>query len=96
MREILKNSLLSLYSDSPEICDMLNLLDFSVVERKFRDEVYSRISKEEFDEVDNFLTSDKYLRYAQSIASASQAVTVQLTELIEFTLHSGQEKGRLN
>ena len=87
---LLKDTLLSLYADCPEISDTLRQLDFSMVNRSFRENLFARISEEDYYAMDAILHSDEYMNYKQAIDQASLVITDELGELIEFVV---QEKG---
>jgi hypothetical protein len=86
MQNILRDSMLALYRDSPEIFDALIDIDWSKVESKFRNEVFARIDPDTFYKVDGWLHSDDYLRYKSAIDSSAQSCTTELAQIIEFTL----------
>ncbi len=88
---LLKNTLMHLYYDSPEVTSALQAIDFTKVNRKFKEELFSRISEEDFYKIDAIFYSEEYLRYRDALDFASMAVTVDLAEIIEFTLT--QNKG---
>lgn len=85
-RPILKNSLLSLYRDSDEIMECLQLIDWSVLDKTFYDTLFTHISEEEFWEVDTFLNSDKVLMYYQAVDKAAMSLTDDLAKLIELAV----------
>lgn len=95
LENLLKNTLKALYYDSPEITSALNEIDFSKVNRKFREELFSRISEEEFYKMDAILHSDEYMRYKDAIDRSSMAITNELANIIEFTM-TQNEGGKLN
>lgn len=86
LNNLLKNTLISLYVDCPEIVDVLQIIDYTAVNSRFKQELFSRISEEDYDEVDEYLHSDKYTKYKLAIDEASLAITRQLSELIEFAI----------
>ena len=85
-RPILKNSLLSLYRNSDEIMECLQLIDWSVLDKTFYDTLFTHIAEEEFWEVDNFLNSDKVLSYYQAVDKAAMSLTGDLAALIELAV----------
>ena len=85
-RPILKNSLLSMYRDSDEIMECLQLIDWSVLDKTFYDTLFTHISEEEFWEVDTFLNSDKVLMYYQAVDKAAMSLTPDLAKLIELSI----------
>ena len=91
---LLKSTLLALYADCPEIVYALHQLDFSKVNRKFRENLFSYISEEDYYKMDEILHSDEYMRYRDAVDRASLAVTTDLAELMELTL--AQNEGKLN
>lgn len=64
MTDLLKKSLKVLYADSPEILYLLDQINYDTLNVTWEQEIYARVSKEVFDEVEAFLVSDKYLNYA--------------------------------
>lgn len=91
---LLKDTLLSLYRDSPEITYALLQCDFTAVSRKFREELFARISPDKYYHMDALLHSEEYYEYRDAIDRASLAVTNDLADLMEFTL--AQNEGKLN
>lgn len=89
MDKILKSTLLTLYADCPEIVQALQKCDFTKLNRKFTEEVFSRISKEEFEYIDGILHSDAYMRYHDAVNGASFACTQELANLISFVVEDG-------
>lgn len=85
-RPILKNSLLSLYRDSEEITEALKLIDYTILDKEFYDTVFAHISEEDFYEVDNFLNSDKVLKYYNAVDKAAMSLTSDLAALIELAM----------
>jgi hypothetical protein len=82
--EILKNSLVGIYMDCPEIVDSLHRVDYSRVNFKFKNELFKRITPDEFKAVDDFLRSDSYKIYKVALDQAALACTQDLGELIYF------------
>lgn len=89
MNHILRNTLLALYADCPEIIQALQKCDFTKLNRKFTEEVFSRISKEEFEYIDGILHSDAYMRYKDAVDGAAMAMTNELANLISFVVEDG-------
>ena len=85
-RPILKNSLLSLYRDSDEIMECLQLIDWSVLDKTFYDTLFTHISEAEFWQVDTFLNSDKVLMYYQAVDKTAMSLTDDLAKLIELAI----------
>lgn len=94
MTSVLKNSLLMLYRDSEEICNMINSLDFTSLDSRFSSELFCRISKEEYYLVEEFLASELYSNYTQAVHAATLAMTRPLSDLMNFVLET--QKGELN
>lgn len=86
MKNLLRDSMLALYRDCPEIYDALIDIDWSKVKTKFRNEVFSRIDPDTYYKIDAVLHSDDYLRYKSAIDSSACACTTELAQIIEFTL----------
>lgn len=82
--DLLKNTLLSLYKDCPDITAALLQCDFSILNYNFKKALFSRISEEEFNVVDTFLRSEEYKKYKFAIDSAAMSVTEELAEMIDF------------
>ena len=89
---LLKNTLLSLYSDCPTITDALLQCDFSKVNRSFRENLFARIDEEAYWHMDEILHSDEYVAYKNAIDLASLAITDELAGLIEFVVSEGGAK----
>jgi len=53
-----------------------------------------RISREDVREVEEFLASEKYVCYANSVSESSMALTREISKLLEFVLTSNE--GELN
>lgn len=85
-RSILRNSLLSLYRDSEEITEALNSIDYTTLDKEFYDTMFTYISEEDFYEVDNFLNSDKVVKYYNAVDKAALAMTSDLAALIELAM----------
>lgn len=94
MSSVLKDAMMQLYRDSPEILYVLSQVDFTQLNTKFQAELDQRIDRTSYQKVEDFLTTPEYLLYCESIQSASMAMTQDLAKLIEFTLCSNE--GRLN
>ena len=88
MEHILKNTLMALYADTPEIIYALQKCDFTKLNTKFKSEMFSRISKEEFEYIDNILHSDAYMRYKESVDQSAMAMTQELANLISFVIEN--------
>lgn len=86
---ILKNSLLALYADDEGIVESLKLCDYTTVNSKFRAELFSRISEDEFFRMDAVLRSPEYINYKMAIDSAACACTTQLADLIALAMEGG-------
>lgn len=84
MKDILRNSLLSIYANEHEIIDLINQLDLSVLNAKFKQEIYARIDKETFDEVDAYVRGEKMKLYENAIIGATFACTQDLHTLMDF------------
>ena len=89
---ILKNSLLALYADDEGIVESLKLCDYTAVNSKFRAELFSRISEDEFYRMDTVLRSPEYINYKMAIDSAACACTTQLADLIALAMEDGGVK----
>lgn len=92
--EVLKETLLRLYADSPEITYLLNQISYTSLEVTFQKELDARIDRKTYDEVEKFLASEDYLRYCSAVSESSMAMTRDIAKLIEFTL--SMNEGRLN
>lgn len=88
MEHILKNTLMALYADTPEIIYALQKCDFTKLNTKFKSEMFSRISKEEFEYIDNILHSDSYIKYRDAVDGAALACTQELANLISFVVEN--------
>ncbi len=94
MSNVLKEAMIQLYRDSPEILYCLQQLDYTSLEVTFQKELDARIDRKTYDEVEKFLASEDYLRYVEAINSASMSMTRDIAKLIEFVLDKPQ--GELN
>lgn len=94
MSDVLKQAMLTLYRDSPEILYCLQQLDFSKLNSTFQKELDARIDRKTYDEVEKFLASEDYLRYVEAVNSASMSMTRPISELLEFVLTKNE--GEIN
>lgn len=92
---LLRDTLISLYYDDPQIVYSLRLVDYDKVNFKFKRELFCNIDIEDYKEVDDFLRSEKYQNYQDAINKASLAVTRELADLIEFVV-AEQNGGKVN
>ena len=93
MKNLIKESMLALYRDCPEIYDALIDIDWSKVESKFRNEVFARIDPDTFYKVDGWLHSDDYTKYKRAVEESSMSCTTDLAQIIEFTLQERENGG---
>ena len=93
MKNILRDSMLQLYRDCPEIYDALVEIDWSKIETKFRNEVFAHVDPETYYKVDGWLHSEDYMRYKRAIDSSAQSCTTELAQIIEFTLQENENGG---
>ena len=91
---LLKNTLIGIYYDSPEIVQAIDKLDFTQVNYKFKQELFERIDEGTFSRIDSFLRSEDYAKYKNAIDGASLAVTRELGEMMSFVY--SQKEGDLN
>ncbi len=94
MSSVLKEAMLALYRDSPEILYCLQQLNYEELSVNFQREMDQRISREDVKEVEEFLASDKYICYANSVNESSMALTREISKLLEFVLVNNE--GELN
>lgn len=94
MSDVLKNAMLTLYRDSPEILYCLQQVDYSTLNVKFQKELDARIDRGTYNKVEEFLATDDYLNYCVAISEASMAMTQEIAKLLEFVLHP--KEGELN
>lgn len=85
-RSILRNSLMSLYRDSDEIIEALQLVDFTQLDYDFYKAVFSHIDEHEFWAVDDYLNGEQVKRYHHAVDQAAMAVTQDLANLIELAI----------
>lgn len=90
MSTVLKQAMLTLYRDSPEILYCLQQLNYDELSVNFQREMDQRISREDVKEVEEFLASEKYICYANSVNEASMALTREISKLLEFVLTSNE------
>jgi hypothetical protein len=83
---LLRNTLISLYKDCPEITDALLQIDYSVLNYSFKRALFSHISEEEFYKMDEILHSEEYMKYRDAIDRASVSITEELGDLISFVV----------
>lgn len=91
MSDVLKQAMLTLYRDSPEILYCLQQLDYTSLEVTFQKELDARIDRKTYDEVEKFLASEDYLRYCNAVSESSMAMTRDIAKLIEFVLETKGE-----
>jgi len=91
MSNVLKEAMLTLYRDSPEILYCLQQLDYTSLEVTFQKELDARIDRKTYDEVEKFLASEGYLRYCNAVSESSMAMTRDIAKLIEFVLETKGE-----
>lgn len=90
MSDVLKQAMLTLYRDSPDILYCLQQLDYSQLSVNFQREMDQRISREDVKQVEEFLASEKYICYANSVSESSMALTREISKLLEFVLTSNE------
>lgn len=90
MSNVLKEAMMQLYRDSPEILYCLQQVDYSQLSINFQREMDQRISREDVKEVEEFLASEKYICYANSVSESSMALTREISKLLEFVLTSNE------
>lgn len=93
---LLLESLLRLYADNLEICEMFKQLDMSQLNRKFYDELSARISDNEVKEMQELLTSQRVADYYDALDGATFACTRDLSDMIDFVLCGNDNLKRLN
>lgn len=93
MSDVLKNAMITLYRDSPEILYCLQQLDYSALEVRFNQEINARIDRKTYEEVEKFLASDEYIRYCTAVSQAYMSMTRDISKLIEFVL---DKEGNIN
>lgn len=91
MSDILKQAMMQLYRDSPEILYCLQQLNYDELSINFQREMDQRISREDVKEVEKFLASESYLRYCNAVSESSMAMTRDIAKLIEFVLETKGE-----
>ncbi len=91
MSDVLKQAMLTLYRDSPEILYCLQQLDYTSLEVTFQKELDARIDRKTYEEVEKFLASEHYFRYVEAVNSASMSMTRDIAKLIEFVLETKGE-----
>lgn len=94
MKNLLKESLLMLYADSPSILHLLNQIEYDTLSVQYQKELDARISREDFKEVEDFLASEKYVCYVNAVNGASMAMTRDLLELMKFV--TSENEGEMN
>ena len=94
MSNVLKDAMMQLYRDSPEILYCLQQLDYSALGVKFNQEINARIDRKTYEEVEKFLASDDYMRYCIAVSESSMSMTRDISKMLEFVLHP--KEGELN
>ena len=94
MSDVLKNAMLSLYRDSPEILYCLQQISYDTLNVKFQKELDARIDRGTYNKVEEFLATDEYLNYCTAISEASMSMTQDIAKLLEFVLD--KPKGEIN
>lgn len=94
MSNVLKDAMMQLYRDSPEILYCLQQLDYSALEVKFNQEIDARIDRKIYEEVEKFLASDEYMQYCVAVSESSMSMTRDISKMLEFVLHP--KEGELN
>lgn len=94
MSNVLKDAMMVLYRDSPEILYCLQQLSYDKLNTKFQAELDARIDRTTYKKVEDFLATEDYLIYCEAIQSASMAMTTEIAKLIEFVLT--EKKGSPN
>ena len=94
MSNVLRDAILTLYRDSPEILYCLQQIDYSTLNVKFQKELDARIDRDTYNKVEEFLATDDYLNYCAAISEASMAMTTDIAKLLEFVLD--KPKGEIN
>lgn len=94
MSNVLKDAMMVLYRDSPEILYCLQQISYDKLNVKFQAELDARIDRATYKKVEDFLATEDYLIYCEAIQSASMAMTQDLAKLIEFVLD--KPRGEVN
>lgn len=94
MSNVLRDAMLTLYRDSPEILYCLQQLNYDTLNVKFQKELDARIDRGTYNKVEEFLATYDYLNYCTAISEASMAMTTDIAKLLEFVLHP--KEGELN
>lgn len=94
MSNVLRDAMMVLYRDSPEILYCLQQLDYSSLEVKFNQEIDARIDRKTYEEVEKFLASDEYMQYCVAVSESSMSMTRDISNMLEFVLHP--KEGELN
>mgnify|MGYP000852583293 CR=1 FL=1 len=94
MSNVLKEAMMQLYRDSPEILYCLQQLNYDELSINFQREMDQRISREDVKEVEEFLASEKYVCYSNAVSESSMALTREISKLLEFVLTP--REGELN
>jgi hypothetical protein len=94
MSSVLKEAMMQLYRDSPEILYCLQQLSYDELSVNFQREMDQRISRKDVKEVEEFLASEKYICYSNAVNESSMALTREISKLLEFVLTP--KEGELN
>lgn len=86
MSNVLKDAMMVLYRDSPEILYCLQQLSYDELSVNFQREMDQRIPREDVKEVEEFLASEKYICYSSAVSESSMALTREISKLLEFVL----------
>lgn len=95
MSSLLKQSLYAAYRDSPAVLDMFDQLSFDKLSVQFNKELYSRITPDEQQVVEEMLASELVKKYDTAVAASVLACTRSIADLLELVL-TQNESGRLN
>lgn len=81
---ILKQSLVALYQDKPEIIERIKQINFTQLTEQYYNVLYQHITKEEFERVDVFMRSPEAIKYAEAIQNATMVVVNGLEDVLQF------------
>lgn len=92
MSNILKTSIYDLYRNDPYVLDLFDQVDWTTLTVKFESEMNARISKEERALATAILNSSMVRNYNRVVEESVQAMTRQISDLLELVMTPNVDK----